>query len=231
MQTVLITGVNGFIGSYLTDRLAPSQYKIVATGKGGSRTGNTNQNVIYGSLDFTDDEQVKAVFQKHQPTVVVHCGAMSKPDDCEVNKEAAFLTNVTGTIHLLNYSKEWDSFFIFLSTDFIFSGERGMYKEEDEAAPVNYYGQTKLLAEEEVKKYAGDWAIIRTVSVYGNPRGGKHNILTNAAAALKKGDRLKMFDDQIRTPSYVEDLVTATVTIIEKKAKGIFHILALSYRK
>ena len=149
---------------------------------------------------------------------------MSKPDECELNKEAAFLTNVTGTIHLLNNAGLLKSFFIFLSTDFIFSGEKGMYKEEDEAQPVNYYGQTKLLAENEVKKYSSDWSIVRTVLVYGKSFSNRPNILTGASAAMQKGEKLKIFDDQLRTPTYVEDLAGSIIQIISKKAKGIYHI-------
>jgi dTDP-4-dehydrorhamnose reductase len=175
-------------------------------------------------MDFTNDESVQKVFAKYKPGVVVHSGAMSKPDDCETMRDNAFLTNVTGTIYLLKYAAALKSHLTFLSTDFIFSGEEGMYKEDDNPSPVNNYGETKLLAEGEVKKYEHDWSIIRTVLVYGNPKSGRQNILTSVANSLRKGESINIFDDQVRTPTYVEDLASAIAVIIDKRTTGIFHI-------
>ncbi len=224
MQKVLVTGANGFVGYYLTEKLLQKGYGVIATGKGESRLPFAERSFIYESMDFTNAESVKKIFEKHQPHIVVHAGAMSKPDDCELNKDNAFLINVTGNIYLLKAAKEFKSFFVFISTDFVFDGEKGMYAEHEERNPVNYYGQTKLLAEDEVMQYEHDWSIVRTVLVYGKPVTGRHNILTNTAQALKKGEPLKIFDDQVRTPTYVEDLAKGLVAIVEKKAKGIYHI-------
>jgi dTDP-4-dehydrorhamnose reductase len=224
MQKVLITGANGFVGYYLVRRLVEKNYQVIATGKGENRLTVRSENFIYETMDFTNQKSVEKVFEKYQPDIVVHCGAISKPDECELNKENAFLTNVTGTIYLLQQAEKLKSFFIFLSTDFIFSGEQGMYKEEDRANPVNYYGQTKLLAEEEVEKYPYHWSIVRTVLVYGKPFLNRQNLLTIVANGLRKGEQLKIFDDQIRTPTYVEDLANGIVSIIEKNAQGTYHL-------
>jgi dTDP-4-dehydrorhamnose reductase len=99
-----------------------------------------------------------------------------------------------------------------------------MYQEDDPAAPVNYYGQTKLEAESLVKQYPYHWSIVRTVLVYGNPRGGRHNILSMVANALKNGQPLKIFADQVRTPTYVEDLAQGIKSLMDKRAHGIYHI-------
>lgn len=159
-----------------------------------------------------------------KPHVVVHAGALSKPDECELQKEIAFKTNVKGTEYLLEEAAIIKSFFVFLSTDFIFSGEEGMYREEDIPAPVNYYGQTKLMAECRVQEYPFDWSIVRTVLVYGNPRAGRQNILTSVASALKEGKQLNIYEDQVRTPTFVRDLSHGLATIIGKRAEGVFHI-------
>lgn len=224
MQKVLITGANGFVGYYLTQQLLQKGFCVVATGKGECRLPFQADNFIYQPLDFTNREEVESSFEKHQPQVVIHCGAMSKPDECELNKDAAFCVNVTGTIHLLDAAAKSNCFFIFLSTDFVFSGEKGMYKEGDERQPVNYYGETKMLAEDEVKKHLPAWAIVRTVLVYGKPILSRQNILTMVANALRKGEKLNIFNDQVRTPTYVEDLSKAIVAIVERKAAGIYHI-------
>jgi dTDP-4-dehydrorhamnose reductase len=224
MQTVLITGANGFVGHYLTEVLLSKNYKVIATGRGESRLSFSHQNFQYEPLDFTSEQQVKSVLQKHKPDVVVHGGAISKPDICETNKEEAYRINVTGTINLLQWAAELKSFFVYISTDFVFSGEKGIYHEEDETGPVNYYGQTKLLAEAEVLNYPFGWSIVRTVLVYGHPKSGRHNILTTVAETLKKGEMLNIFSDQMRTPTYVEDLAAGIASIIEKRAGGVFHL-------
>ena len=223
MQTVLITGANGFVGSYLS-RLLVDDYKVIATGKGACRLDINHKNFHYKSLDFTLEKEVEEVLTDLQPEVIVHAGALSKPDDCELNREDAYLANVTATGYLLKEAARLESFFIFLSTDFIFSGEVGMYDEEAPAAPVNYYGLTKLEAEVLVKQYPFDWSIVRTVLVYGHPHGGRDNILTMVANNLKAGKPLKIFDDQVRTPTYVEDLAQGIKTILDKRATGIFHL-------
>ena len=99
-----------------------------------------------------------------------------------------------------------------------------MYNEDDVPGPVNYYGQTKLLAEEKVKEYAGAWCILRTVLVYGRPQQGRDNLLTLVKKKNENGELYKVFTDQLRTPTYVEDLAKAIISVMENKATGIFHI-------
>jgi dTDP-4-dehydrorhamnose reductase len=99
-----------------------------------------------------------------------------------------------------------------------------MYEEEDARAPVNYYGHTKMTAEDDLMQYKGLWSIVRTVLVYGKPFLSRHNIITNVAQGLHEGKTLKIFSDQSRTPTYVEDLVLGILAIIEKRAAGIYHL-------
>lgn len=222
---VLITGANGFLGYYLVQQLLQMKIPVVATGKGDCRLPFTaDENFIYEAMDFTDPFAVHDVFQKFQPEVVVHAGAMSKPDDCEQQQWQAYLVNVEGTVTMLLNAAEQKSFFIFVSTDFVFDGETGMYKEDDPPDPVNYYGKTKVEAEEAVKEYEFDWAIVRTVMVYGRPVLSRGNLLSVVKEKLDKGEVYSVFDDQFRTATYVTDLVDGIVRIVEQKAKGVYHI-------
>lgn len=224
MQTVLITGINGFVAQNLAEALLENGYKVVGMGRGHSRVEFSHSNFIYESVDFTNKDKVDTALKQYKPDVVVHSGAVSKPDECELDQPTAYNINVGGTKNLLKAAVVHQSFFIYLSTDFVFSGNEGFYKEDDEHSPVNYYGQTKLLGEEEVKLYPHEWSIVRTILVYGKPRGGKGNIMTMVADSLSAKKTLRMFEDQERTPTYVEDLVNGIVKIIERKATGIYHI-------
>jgi dTDP-4-dehydrorhamnose reductase len=222
---VLITGANGFLGHYLTANLLAQHIHVIATGKGANRLPFERQEQFqYAELDFTDSDAVIALFEKVKPSVVVHAGAMSKPDDCELQKEKAWQINVAGTKNLLAAAALYHCHFIFISTDFVFDGEKGMYKEEDRPNPVNYYGQTKLEAEALVSQYHGDWAIVRTVLVYGKPLSGKDNILTIVKEKLEKGEEYKVVSDQVRTPTYVGDLAVGITAIIQQRQKGVWHL-------
>ena len=222
---ILITGANGFLGYYLVEQLLAKKYSVIATGKGECRLPFTHAvNFQWLSMDFTDPFSIHDVFENIKPDVVVHAGAMSKPDECEMDQMKAYLVNVEGTVQLLINSEELKSFFVFLSTDFVFDGERGMYNENDAPRPVNYYGRTKLEAEEAVKEYEYDWAIVRTVLVYGRNHSGHNNILKIVKEKLEKGEEYNVVDDQLRTPTYVGDLAKGIVSIIDKKATGVFHL-------
>jgi dTDP-4-dehydrorhamnose reductase len=225
METVLITGGNGFVAHHLA-LLLKDKYKVVVTGKGSCRWHEIPPAVSYLQMDICSNEECSKIISKVQPAFIVHTAAISKPDECENDRATAYNINVHGTKNLLAAASSIKkSFFIFLSTDFVFSGEgEGMYSEDDVPAPVNYYGQTKLEAENEVKKYSGEWSIVRTVLVYGDPLGGRENILSNAAKALQKGELLKIVNDQVRTPTFAGDLCKAIELIIEKKRTGVFHI-------
>ena len=126
-MNVLITGANGFLGYYLIQELLAKDFEIIATGKGNCRLPFYNNNkFFYAEMDFTDPFAVHDVFEKYRPEIVVHGGAISKPDECELNQWQAYVVNVEGTVTTLLNAAELNSFFIFVSTDFIFDGEKGM---------------------------------------------------------------------------------------------------------
>lgn len=222
---ILITGANGFLGYYLVKQLLEKGIYVIATGKGDGRLPfSYHSNFIYREMDFTDPFRVQDVFKEINPDVVIHSGAMSKPDECELKQWEAYLVNVEGTLSVLLNAAEYKSHFIFLSTDFVFDGEKGMYAEDDVVNPVNYYGKTKLEAEDAVKEYEHDWTIVRTITVYGKTHSGRASFPELIKEKLLKGESYQIFNDQFRTPTYVEDLCSGIISIIRKKAIGIYHL-------
>jgi dTDP-4-dehydrorhamnose reductase len=221
MKKVLLTGANGFVGYWLIEKLVDAGMDVLATGRGKT---STSSRVKYAQMDFTDPFALHDVFEEFQPDVVIHAGAISRPDDCERDQWQAFVTNVEGTVHLLTNAAEYKSHFIFLSTDFVFDGEKGMYVEEDMPRPINYYGQTKLEAEEAVIEYEHKWSIVRTVSVYGRPLPGKMNLISIVNQKLQNGEAYRVVDDQWRTPTHVEDLAAGIVLIVLQESAGVFHL-------
>lgn len=223
---VLITGANGFVGYYVTKLLLEKGYQVIATGRGDCRLPFSKEHLFsYYQMDFTDADSVKLVFEKTEPDAVIHSGAVSKPDECELNKEKAWNINVQGTINLLREAENLKSFFLFVSTDFVFDGEKGMYTEEDDCQPVNFYGFTKMQAEGITETSSIPYTIVRTCLVYGVPLQGKRsNIFTWVKNSLESGQPIKVVDDQWRTPTSVEDLAEGIELIIQQGATGVYHI-------
>jgi dTDP-4-dehydrorhamnose reductase len=222
-MTILITGANGFVGNYLSEALAPA-FRVVATGKGDCRLSFNHPSLSYTELDITDEAAVARIISQLKPAVVIHAAAISQPDRCEQDHGMADKVNVDATKYLLNASATAGAHFIFLSTDFVFDGEKGMYAEDDATSPVNYYGETKLRAEKLVRAYQNRWTIVRTVLVYGARRAGRGNLLTMVADNLRQGRALHIYNDQWRTPTFVCDLVAGIARIVAQKATGVFHL-------
>lgn len=221
---ILITGVNGFLGYYFIEKLIANNHHVIATGKGENKLPFNSPYFVYETMDFTDAAVVDQIFLQYRPAYIIHAGAISKPDECEKNKPLADKVNVEGTAVLLQAAKEYAAGFLFLSTDFVFDGEAGMYKETDAVNPVNYYGTTKVKAEELVQQYEFTWAIVRTVLVYGKPYTKRNNVLAIVREKLEKGELYEVFNDQVRTPTYAEDIANAVVVMLEKNVSGIYNI-------
>ena len=224
MKTVLVSGANGFIGWYLVRDLLANGFRVIATGKGPSRLAVDCANFQYETLNFTDRAEVNAVVERFTPDALIHAGAMGRPVECEMNRDAALRTNVTGTDYLLEAAAAHRCHFVFISTDFVFDGTSLGYTEADAFGPVNYYGHTKAWAEAAVNRYPFDWSIVRTILVYGKPMTGRENLLTIVADKLRNGETYQVFSDQTRMPTYVEDLSAGIVTIVQKQATGIYHL-------
>lgn len=225
---ILITGSNGLLGQHLVKMLTETTpHEVVATGKGICRLPFTATPLFnYHPLDITDGVAVQTFMKLHKPDVVVHAAAMTQPDPCELDPIACWELNVTATRFLIDAAEEVKAFFIFLSTDFVFDGLHGPYTETDIPAPVNYYGSSKLAAEKSVMESSLlQWAIVRTVLVYGNILvGNRSNVISWVKENLEIEKPIKVVGDQWRTPTYVEDLAKGIILVIQKKATGIYHI-------
>ncbi|MCB0807917.1 MAG: SDR family oxidoreductase [Flavobacteriales bacterium] len=225
-QRILITGSNGLLGQKLIAALRDDGgTDLIATSRGEDRSTDPLGD-RYRSLDITDKAAVQAVFDEVRPEVVIHTAAMTNVDACELDAEACRIQNVEATRHLLEAAGKLESHFIFLSTDFIFDGEAGPYREEDVPAPLSVYGRSKLEGERLVQDSGlPRWAIARTIIVYGTAPGlSRSNVVLWAKQALEKGDPIRVVDDQWRMPTLAEDLADGCVRIARQGATGTFHL-------
>lgn len=223
---ILVTGSNGLLGQKLVAALRNDpEVKLIATSRGEDRTPDPG-GYLYVPLDCTDEAAAHRAFDETHPDAVIHTAAMTNVDACELDPVNCRLQNVTAVEHLAAATKAIEAHFIHLSTDFIFDGKNGPYREEDEAVPLSIYGQSKLDAEQAVMN-AGlkKWAIVRTIIVYGVAKGlSRSNVVLWAKSALEKGQPIKVVDDQWRMPTLAEDLADGCIRIAKRGATGIYNL-------
>lgn len=225
MKKIAITGSNGLLGQTLVNLLLkePDNYKVYGLSRGENRS--ERNDFEYRSVDITNESELQQCLHEIKPDFIVNTAAMTQVDACEDQREACDLLNVEAVRYLANISSEIGSHLIHLSTDFIFDGETGFYKESDEANPLSYYGLSKLRSEEVLTNSSIDYTILRTILVYGLVKNlGRNNIVLWVKQMLSDGKEITIVDDQFRMPTYVEDLALACKISIDKRAKGIFHI-------
>lgn len=229
---ILITGSNGLLGQKLVYKLRNRADIIcIATALGENRLVKQD-GYEYKSLNITDKKNVEAVFAETLPDVVINTAAMTNVDACETERDACWLLNVTAvenqvkTLEDLKLkNKNYNPHFIHLSTDFIFDGTHGPLDETEKPNPLSYYAESKLAAEKLVQASDLDWAIARTVLVFGIVDNmSRSNIVLWVKSNLEQGKIINVVDDQFRTPTLAEDLADGCILIAKKKAKGIYNI-------
>jgi len=224
---ILITGANGLLGQKLVYNLIQrADFEILATGKGSCRLPSDWTGYAYKEMDHTNPINVAKVFRQFQPTIVIHGGAMTQVDECEDKQAECHRQNVEATAYIIHECRRINSHLIFISTDFIFDGKEGPYTEECKGNPVNFYGESKLLAEEAViASGLLFWTIVRTVLVYGISHDmSRSNLILWVKSSLEAGKTIQVVNDQFRSPTLAEDLAEGIVTIAIKKACGIYNI-------
>ena len=170
-------------------------------------------------------ENVTEVFNLIKPGIVVHAGALSNVDKCEENKELAWTINVEGTQHIAELSRKHKAFLFFVSTDYVFSGKKGNYTENDETKPINYYGKTKLEAEKIVQNLISEWCIARPSVIYGSvPAAGKTNFALWVLDKLRNDEKIKIITDQIISPTLNTNLAEMILEITQRRLTGIYHL-------
>ena len=219
---VLVVGASGFIGRYVSSRLADA---------GGHTVFSTYQSrppVDDGAsrhrLEITDGAQLDALFAVARPQVVVHLAAMADVGTAERNPELAAAVNATATETIARFCERRASRLVFLSTEYVFDGHGGPYREDDPPAPTTQYGRTKFLAEQAVASLKSNWSVLRTSIVYGWPAPGRRNFVPWLVDRLRKGEAYRAPTNVYRTPVYVEHLVDGIARLVETEGTSVHHV-------
>ncbi|MEM0027842.1 MAG: dTDP-4-dehydrorhamnose reductase [Ignisphaera sp.] len=221
---VLVTGGTGLLGYNLVRVLNSLNYAVYATYYGHEPP--MIDNVKWLKMNLENASEIANVLNLAKPDVVVHTAAYTDVDGCEINKERAFNVNYIATRVLAHYVAKHNMFLIYISTDYVFDGEKGLYKEDDIPNPINYYGLTKLLGEIAVASALDEkqYLVVRVSGLYGYSPTGKKNFGVNALEKLLRGEEVMAFADQHLSPTYVYFLSERIAKAIEKKVYGVIHI-------
>ena len=231
---ILVTGLSGLVGSRFPDLLGDS-YEF---------EGITREL----GVDITDEALINQKIFSSDAQIVLHLAAKTDVDGCEkdkeidekflaqkdfdrqewVNKKTAWTINVLGTKYIVEACKKTNKKIIFVSTDFVFDGDKSQdegYIEENTQNPINWYGKTKYEAEKLVLGSGLDWAIIRPAYPYRANFAKKNDFLRVILQRFKNGQSLNMITDHIMTPTFIDDFVYATDSLIKTNSNGIFNVV------
>lgn len=213
MERLFITGGSGLLGSKFTD--LTRNYEIITT-------YNTNPRDYTIKLDITDGNDVSSKIESLSPDLVVHSAALTNVDYCEDHQEEADKINAQGTLNIVRACEKIDSKLIYVSTDFVFDGEKGMYQENEETNPLSYYGLSKLKGEEFVQNSRLKYAIARVSVLYGWHTN--FNFVTWVINELREGNEINIVTDEYNSPTFADNAAEAILNIYSKGKEGIYHI-------
>ncbi|MCG8606484.1 dTDP-4-dehydrorhamnose reductase [bacterium] len=224
---ILIVGATGLLGQKL---VVVFQNGFEVTGIGRREHAPIEaDNFNYRVCDMTNRAAVKALVKEIQPQVIINAAAYTNVDGCEDNKEECWRANVTGVENLVAAGRTVRAFLVHISTDYVFDGTDGNYSETSSPNPISYYGRAKLASENAVIASGTEYAVIRTMILYGIGKDLKPNFATWLVSALSKGDSVRIVEDQFGHPTLVDDLALAVRRIVELQKSGIFHVAGAEY--
>ena len=210
---ILILGSNGQLGREFTKQLSASGKKFLAPPE--------------NEFNITDFPAITKQILDASPSVIINCAAYNLVDDAEENSEPAFLINHKAVENLANAAKQCNALLVHYGTDYVFDGNKGnLYTEEDTPNPLGNYGKSKLAGEKAIQDILKNYLIFRTSWVFGD---GKQNFIYKFRSWAEKNEVLKISADETSVPTSTVDMVTATLTAIEKNLTGLYHLTNSGY--
>ncbi|HTO17058.1 MAG TPA: SDR family oxidoreductase [Edaphocola sp.] len=221
---ILIVGASGLVGGNCLKHFIEEGHQVIGT----HMSYATNHTVFFNTLK----PNIKSNFdvKSFQPDVIVHCGALTHVDYCEEHIKESYEKTVKSTKNIIKLAKEYNSKLVYLSTDYVFDGKKGPYRENAPTHPINIYGKHKLMAEKAVLKELTNSLVLRITNVYGEEERGK-NFVSRIINQCKEGKQLnlKLPFDQYASPTHAWDIARAMLLLLEDQHSGIFHIGGTDY--
>ena len=218
IKKILVTGSAGLIGTQIVKDLLDNHKQVY------SCYNKTKPELgIITHLDLTKKDDIVNTMNRIKPDVVIHLGAMTDVELCETETELAKKINTDATEILALESEKYNTFFVYMSTDYVFDGKVGMKKENDKTNPINFYGKSKLDGERVFKKITTPNVIVRTSTPFGlHSKKISFPIWVKKNLELEK--EISVVVNQYTSPSYVPNISKMIIEIIERKITGIIHL-------
>lgn len=217
---VVVTGINGMLGSSVAKALGHSpEYKVIGLARSMQKEMD---NISYYYLDLTNLANLEKTIQDISPDAIIHCAANVNVNDCDVHKEYAYQLHVKVS-EVLSACKS-ASKFVYISTDSVYDGIKGNFKETDTPSPSsgNYYSQTKLEGEQAVIANNKNAVIART-NIYGLMHSFKNSLAEWAIKSLMNKQVIKGFDDVFFNPLFVGQLANGITRLLHSDFKGVIN--------
>jgi len=213
----LVIGASGQVGEHLLHTLHA---------RGLNATGTYFSHAVpdMEALDVRDAAKVLGLLKRVQPQVVYLPASLTNVDWCETNPAEGYAINVRGVHHVVQAANEIGARLVYFSSDYVFDGGDGPYREEAPVNPLCEYGRQKVMAEHAVALHAREALIVRTTVVYGWERQGK-NFIQRLCDTLRAGQTIRAPVDQIGSPTYAPDLASAAVELAQAGAHGVYHVV------
>lgn len=212
----LVIGASGQIGGYLYRSLADAGEDVEGTYHSFHISG-------LQKLDIRQAAQVQELIATIKPDIIYLPAAQSNVEYCEISGDDTARTNILGTRHVVQAANDIEGTVVFISSDYVFDGKAGPYREGDAPHPINVYGWQKLAGEHYVATNATDYLIIRTTVVYGWERQGK-NFICHLLRRLRSGSMIHVPTDQVGSPTYAPNLADAVAELAITSKRGVYHV-------
>ncbi len=223
---ICIIGGSGVIGSKMVQFFSENGHDTFHT----YNTHRTNSSSKEYQLDITDSSKTVNFLKKINPEIIIYSSAITNIDLCETDKELAYKVNVKGIENTVKGCKEINGKLVYLSTSFVYDGNKKEYYEEDKPSPSTYYGYTKMKGEEITKDSQLEYLILRTDQPYCWVEKWQHtNSILRVLDTLRAGKILNEVEDWYNTPTYVPEIVLATSELLKNKSNGIFHVVGSDF--
>lgn len=218
---ILVTGANGLVGSRVTSQLVARGHTVTALGRGPQRTAGSFE---YLSIELGDSKALSAAIGVARPEVIINPGSMTDVDGCETARQEAFRVNGVAPGALALAASELGAHLVHVSTDYVFDGTAGPYAEDAIPNPRGVYALTKHIGEQAVRALGTSWAIARTAVVFGWPPAGRPNFGSWLLGALRKGESVRLFEDQLVSPSLAESVADQLIELAERRLDGFWNV-------
>ena len=219
---ILVTGGSGFLGSNLVAVLR-NKHDVAYTFRGEKMAFRGAQGIF---LDLHSSDGIERVVEQMRPHVIIHCAALTDVDYCELHPDEVKKINVEATRLLLHGGNRLDAHFIFVSTEAVYDGLKGNFREEDSPNPANQYAQTKLNAEKVIQKEGERWFIART-GFEGwrlNEKRGKPSFFEWLISKFENQKPFNVFEDRLFTPLSIYNFISILDEVIDRRIEGLFNV-------